>query len=127
MPRLLFLPTLLLLALAAVAQEPGPAKYRMELLSMIRSDSTRGCNDVQASILVIPFRHSRSAKKCAAIFSEDDPRNRLRSDGTLRGCWPQRRKDAEPGPPFSKATNTRPNVFHLCSQNVGCTSVVTGC
>ena len=56
MPRLLFLPTLLLMALAAMAQEPGPAKYRMELLSMIRSDSTRGYNDVQASILVTPIK-----------------------------------------------------------------------
>ena len=56
MPRLLFLPNLLLLALAAMAQEPGPAKYRMELLSMIRSDSTRGYNDVQAAILVTPIK-----------------------------------------------------------------------
>jgi hypothetical protein len=30
------------MAFAAMAQEPGPAKYRMELLSMIRSDSTLG-------------------------------------------------------------------------------------
>lgn len=63
MPRLLLLPTLLLAALSAMAQEPGPAKYRMELLSMIRSDSTRGCNDVQASILVTPIK----AKDCPRL------------------------------------------------------------
>ena len=33
----------------------------------------------------IPFTHSRSAKRCAAIFSEDDTQNRLRSGAY--GTW----------------------------------------
>ncbi len=45
----------LLLALSAFGQTPTRSKYKLELLSMIRSDSTRGYNDIQASILVTPI------------------------------------------------------------------------
>ena len=43
----------LLLALSASGQTPS--KYQLKLLSMIRSDSTHGYNDIQASILVTPI------------------------------------------------------------------------
>ena len=56
MPRLLATPLLLLLALSALGQKPNRSKYRLELLSMIRSDSTRGFNDIQASILITPIK-----------------------------------------------------------------------
>lgn len=55
MLRFATLTVLLLVACAAFGQEPTPGKYRLELLSMIRSDSTRGANDIQASILVTPL------------------------------------------------------------------------
>lgn len=50
----LALPVVLLLALSAAGQTPPASPYKLELLSMIRSDSTRGRNDIQASILVTP-------------------------------------------------------------------------
>lgn len=50
----LALPFVLLLALSAAGQTPTASPYKLELLSMIRSDSTRGRNDIQASILVTP-------------------------------------------------------------------------
>ncbi len=56
MRRHLALSFLLLLALSAAGQTPPVSKYTLELLSMIRSDSTRGCNDIQASILVTPIK-----------------------------------------------------------------------
>lgn len=49
--RHLALPFVLLLALSAAGQTPPASKYTLTLLSMIRSDSTRGRNDLQASIL----------------------------------------------------------------------------
>jgi len=55
MPRHLALPFALLLALSAAGQTPQAPKYTLELLSMIRSDSTRGRNDIQASILLTPL------------------------------------------------------------------------
>ncbi len=55
MPRHLALPFVLLLGLSAAGQTPPASKYTLELLSMIRSDSTRGRNDIQASILVTPL------------------------------------------------------------------------
>ena len=55
MPRHLALPFVLLLALSAAGQTPPASAYKLELLSMIRSDSTRGRNDIQASILVTPL------------------------------------------------------------------------
>lgn len=54
MPRHLALPFVLLLALSAAGQTPPASKYTLELLSMIRSDSTHGRNDIQASILLTP-------------------------------------------------------------------------
>lgn len=42
----------LLMALSASGQTPPGSKYQLELLSMIRSDSAHGYNDVQASILL---------------------------------------------------------------------------
>lgn len=54
MPRHLALPFVLLLALPAAGQTPPATKYTLELLSMIRSDSTHGRNDIQASILLTP-------------------------------------------------------------------------
>lgn len=55
MPRRLNLLLFLLLALHGVGQTPKGSKYRIELLSMIRSDSTHGSNDVQASLLMTPI------------------------------------------------------------------------
>ena len=54
MLRRLALPFVLLLALSAAGQTPPASKYKLELLSMIRSDSTHGRNDIQASILLTP-------------------------------------------------------------------------
>ena len=45
----------LLLALSALGQTQQRSKYQLDLLSMIRSDSTHGYNDIQASILVTPI------------------------------------------------------------------------
>lgn len=45
----------LLLAFPAWGQTPQRAHYALELLSMIRSDSTRGYNDIQAAILATPI------------------------------------------------------------------------
>lgn len=55
MLRHLALPFVLLLALSAAGQTPPASKYTIELLSMIRSDSTHGRNDIQASNLVTPL------------------------------------------------------------------------
>ncbi|MCB0792248.1 MAG: hypothetical protein H6595_13005 [Flavobacteriales bacterium] len=55
MPRHLPLPLVLLLALSAAGQTPPASKYTLALLSMIRSDSTHGRNDIQASNLVTPM------------------------------------------------------------------------
>lgn len=54
MPHHLALPFVLLLAFSAAGQTPTASPYKLELLSMIRSDSTRGRNDIQAFILVTP-------------------------------------------------------------------------
>ncbi len=54
--RLPFFLLLLPLALSALGQKHDASKYRLELLSMIRSDSARGLNDIQASILVTPIK-----------------------------------------------------------------------